>query len=328
MTRRIVYMGTPDFSVPALEILAASDMADVALVVTQPDRLAGRGRKLLSPAVKTAADRLGLPVLQTGTLRDPEIRRRIIDIEPDLIVVAAFGMILGKWILELPNRGCVNLHASLLPEYRGANPIAAAIAMGETTTGVTLMHMDRGLDTGDMYETASLDILEDDTTESLTSRLAELAANLLKHNLSGLLNGSLVATPQGTGATLTRQMTKNDGWLNFSRSGEELECHVRAMWPWPRAWTTTVAGDRIQVHEARVDLNVRPEPGEIAHAGNRVLVGTGDGALELVRIQLPGGRPIEGNGIGQAAALAEGQRLGRSHGPGEVPPLVMPVDPS
>lgn len=326
MMRRIVYMGTPEFSVPALETLAASDVADVALVVTQPDRPSGRGKKLVSPAVKSAADRLGLPVLQTGTLRDPDVRQRIVALEPDLIVVAAFGMILGKWILELPARGCVNLHASILPKYRGANPIAAAIAGGETTTGVTLMHMDRGLDTGDIYATASLDIFASDTTESLTPRLASIASELLHENLAELVDGSLTRRPQGACATLTRPMSKNDGWLDFSRPAMELERHIRAMWPWPRAWTTTSRGDRVQVHRAGVARDASIEPGAIAHLGKRILVGTGGGALELIRVQIPGGKPIEGTAVLQSPSLAVGQQLGVTGGPEMVTPLVVPAD--
>jgi methionyl-tRNA formyltransferase len=326
MKPRVIYMGTPDFSVPALRRLAEGDLAEIALVVTQPDRPAGRGKKLVSPAVKLAADGLGLPVLQTGTLRDPEVRQQIIDIQPDLIVVAAFGMILGKWILELPARGCVNLHASLLPKYRGANPIAASIAMGEVRTGVTLMHMDRGLDTGAMYAAKDIDISAHDTTESLTPRLADVAGDLLEANLAGLLDGTLEATPQPGGATLTRQMTKDDGWLDWSRPAVELERHVRAMWSWPRAWTTADDGTRIQVHTAQVRGDVSGELGRITHDGKSVLVGCGTGALELVRLQLPGGKPIEGNAVLQAPPLNAGAVLGQAGGPQEIPPLVAPVD--
>lgn len=326
MTNRIIYMGTPEFAVPALEMLAENDLADIALVVTQPDRPAGRGKKLVSPAVKVAADRLGLEVMQTGTLRDPEVRRRITGIQPDLIVVAAFGMILGKWILELPRRGCVNLHASLLPRYRGANPIAAAIAMGEPETGVTLMRMDRGLDTGDMYAKTSLDISPSDTTGSLTPPLAEIAAQLLETNLAGLLDGSLQPAPQGERSTLTRQITKADGWMDFTRPAVELERHVRAMWSWPRAWTTSVSGDRIQIHQSAVDETIEANPGVVIHDGERVLVGTGGGALELVRVQLPGGKPIEGNAILQVPVFEAGNILGAKGAPEDMPPLMTPVE--
>lgn len=326
MRPRVIYMGTPDFSVPSLERLAANDQCEVALVVTQPDRPAGRGKKLVSPAVKTAADRLGLPVLQTATLRDPDVRQKIVDIQPDLIVVAAFGVILGRWILELPVRGCVNLHASLLPNYRGANPIAAAIAQGEPVTGVTLMQMDRGLDTGGMYASTEVAIEPEDTTESLTPELAAAAGELLEVNLSALLDGSLAAVPQGEGATLARQMTKADGWIDFTRPAVELERHVRAMWPWPRAWTTGPGGERVQVHATQVVPDEQMSPGKIIHSDNAVRVGTGEGLLELRRVQLPGGRPIEGTALLRADALANGLVLGAVDEPDDVPPLVVPVE--
>jgi methionyl-tRNA formyltransferase len=319
-------MGTPDFAVPALEVLARSDVAQVSLVVTQPDRPAGRGKKLAPPAVKSAAEQLGLPVLQAGTLRDPLARQQITDVRPDLIVVAAFGMILGKWILELPSQGCVNLHASLLPKYRGANPIAAAIAMGEIETGVTLMHMDRGLDTGGIYAAASIPVESSDTTETLTPRLATLTGQLLEAHLQSLLQGQLDATPQPPGATLTRQMTKDDGWLDFTRPAMDLERHVRAMWSWPRAWTTTEAGERLQVHRAGAVSGMPFEPGRVMRSGKRVLVGTGHGALELLRVQMPGGRPIEGNAMLQVSAFSDGAVIGRTGAPRDLLPLVTPVD--
>ncbi len=326
MKPRVIYMGTPEFAVPALERLAKSDHCDLALVVTQPDRAAGRGKKLQSPAVKIAADRLGLPVLQTGTLRDPEVRQRITDIQPALVVVAAFGMILGRWILELPTHGCVNLHASLLPKYRGANPIAAAIAMGERETGVTLMRMDRGLDTGPMYAAVTIVVGDDDTTESLTPKLANVAGDLLLEHLAALLDGTAVATPQPEGATLTRQMTKADGWIDWSRPANEIECHIRATWSWPRAWTTAENGDRIQIHRALVSDSVPGVSGSLHHDGDRIVVSCGKDALELLRVQLPGGKPIEGHALLQAKAIASGTVLGEVGAPDGLPPLVVPVD--
>jgi methionyl-tRNA formyltransferase len=322
----VIFMGTPEFAVPALERLAARREIDLALIVTQPDRPAGRGRKLLSPPVKDAAGRLGLPIVQTATLRDPDVRQRIVGIAPDLVVVAAFGMILGTWILELPACGCVNLHASLLPRYRGANPIAAAIAEGEETTGVTLMRMDRGLDTGAVYAMAEDDIRDNDTTETLTQRLADAAGELLDRRLADLLDGSLVAIPQGDRATLTRPMVKDDGWLDFWRPAAELERQVRAMWPWPRAWTTTPNGERIQVQAASVSRARDSAPGTVIHDGGRVLVSTGGGSLVLVRIQLPGGRPLEGPAIASARTLQAGTVLGTTGRPDALRPLVAPVD--
>lgn len=322
MPSRVIFMGTPEFSVPALQQLAASDLCVISLVVTQPDRPAGRDRKLVSPAVKVAADELGITSVQTSTLRDPDVRQRIIDLQPDLIVVTAFGMILGRWILELPTYGCINLHASVLPKFRGANPIASAIAVGENITGVSLMGMDRGLDTGPVYARTDVSIAHDDTTESLTPKLAKAAAELLNRHLASLLQGTLKAVPQGGGATLTRMMTKNDGWLDFSLSASELERHVRAMWSWPRAWTTNDAGERIQVHAVYVMLETVGQPGEVTHRGKDVIVGTREGSLVLQRVQIPGGRPIEGQAILQCRALSERAFLGKTGGPHEMLPLM------
>lgn len=323
---RIIFMGTPGFAVPALERLAARNDVDLRLVVTQPDRPAGRGRKHVSPPVKEAADRLGLAVIQAPTLRDPDARQRIVDVGPDLVVVVAFGMILGAWILHLPRRGCVNLHASLLPKYRGASPIAAAIAEGERATGVTLMQMDRGLDTGAMYGTSGIDITLSDTTESLTTRLATVAGELLDRHLGALLDGSLVAIPQGEGATLTRPMVKDDGWLDVARPADELARRVRAMWPWPRAWSTAPDGERIQVHAATVSRALDRPPGTVIHDAGSVLVATGDGSLVLTRVQLPGGRPIEGRAIAAVRALQAGTVLGAVGQPRDLKPLVVSVD--
>jgi methionyl-tRNA formyltransferase len=326
MLPRVIYMGTPDFAVPALERLAANGHCELALVVTQPDRPAGRGKKLVSPAVKITADELGLPTVQTTTLRDPDVRQQIIDLKPDLIIVAAFGMILGKWILELPVRGCVNLHASLLPRYRGASPIASAIAEGEDVTGVSLMLMDRGLDTGPVYATTRIAIEDDDTTELLTPKLATAAGDLLEDNLQALLNGSMEAVPQGAGATLTRMMTKADGWIDFSKPAIAIERHIRAMWPWPRAWTTNDEHVRIQVHAADVSAEAVGAPGLISRRGNGVHVGTGGGSLVLRRILLPGGKPLEDSAITQSVALVEGNVLGVAEQQSTQPPLVQPVE--
>jgi len=325
MRPRVIFMGTPEFAVPAMERLALSDLCDLSLVVTQPDRRAGRGKKLVSPPVKIAADAMGVTTLQTGSLRHPEVRQRIIDLSPDLIVVAAFGMILGKWILDLPVRGCVNLHASLLPKYRGANPIATAIAEGERETGITLMQMDRGLDTGAMYASSRIAIDEADTTESLTPKLAALAGNLLEANLGPLLAGALPATPQGAGASLTRMMTKDDGWIDFRRPAVEIERQVRAMWPWPRTWTLGPDSSRIQVHLVDVVVETVGAPGKIVRRNDEVLVGTGSGSIILRRIQLPGGRPVEGRALLNSGSLTEDERLGEAGGPMDLPPLVVPV---
>ncbi|MGC4106999.1 MAG: methionyl-tRNA formyltransferase [Thermomicrobiales bacterium] len=319
-------MGTPEFAVPALRVLAQSDEVDLRLVVTQPDRPAGRGRTLAPPPVKVAAVELGIPILQTATLRDPDVRAQIVATEPALIVVAAFGMILGRWILDLPPRGCVNLHASILPAYRGANPISSAILQGDAETGVTLMRMDRGLDTGDILDIARIPILPEDTTDVLTERLASLAADQLAGTLDALLDGSMIATPQPSGATLTRQLTKADGWIDWMRPAEAIERQVRALWPWPRTWTTLADGMTMQVHRSSVvrETDTGAQPGTML-AGGLVATGGGD-ALRLERVQLAGGKPVEGSAIANIAKLAPGTVLGAVGVPDPTPPaLVVPA---
>lgn len=306
---RIIFLGTPDFAVPALRALAARDDIELHLVVTQPDRPSGRGKKLAGPPVKDAALELGLPLLQTDSLRPSDVKEQIIATRPDLVVVAAFGMILGKWILELPTYGCVNLHASLLPKYRGASPISAAILAGDTMTGVTLMQMDRGLDTGDMLASIDIPIEANDTTESLTPKLAEVAAILLDHRLSDLLAGAITSFSQPSGATETRQLQKEDGRINWNDSAQQIERQVRAMWTWPRAWTALPNGDRMQIHQAQVREDNSLSAGELALHDQTVLVGTGKGALVLKRVQLPGGKPIDGNAILQRMQSFISQRI-------------------
>ena len=306
---RVIFMGTPEFAVQSLQALAKRTDIDLCLVVTQPDRPAGRGKKLVAPPIKTAAEELGLPILQTDSLRHPEVKAQIIATQPDLVVVAAFGMILGKWILELPTYGCVNLHASLLPRYRGASPISAAILAGESTSGVTLMQMDRGLDTGDMLDTIEVPINPEDTTESLTPKLAVAAAKLLDDRLTDLLGGAIEAVPQPEGATETVQLTKDDGRIEWSQPAEQIERQVRAMWSWPRAWTQLPSGDRMQIHAVRHVSETEVPAGVISVRDKRVYVGAENGEIELVRVQLPGGRPIDGNALQQKLAALDGQSL-------------------
>jgi methionyl-tRNA formyltransferase len=270
-----------------------------------------------------AADRLGIPTLQTSSLKPAGIGAHLENVAPDLIVVAAFGIILGPRTLQLPRLGCVNLHASLLPAYRGANPIAAAIAKGESETGVTLMRMDRGLDTGPVLAMRSLAILPDDTTATLTGKLAQVGADLLTDSLGGLLAGVLPDRPQGPGATLTRPMTKDDGWIDWHQPAAGIERHVRAMLPWPRAWTTFPDGSRLQVLVASVEMQaLDAEPGTLLVDGSRCEVATGDGVLQLEEVQLPGGKPLPGRAIADRLKDRHGQVLGREGQPEQLSPLV------
>jgi len=322
MPARLVYMGTPEFACPALEALAQRTDLEIALVVTQPDRPAGRGRRLQSTPVALLADRTGIPVYRASSLRTAESRQPIIELAPDLIVVAAFGLILGRSILELPTHGCVNLHASLLPAYRGANPIAAAIRDGTKVTGVSLMRMERGLDTGPVLAVRQVDIISDDTTASLTPRLANVAGDLLDQHLSGLLAGRLEAVPQPEGATCTRPMTKDDGWIDWRLSATDIERHVRAMWSWPRAWTTLPDGSRLQIHRSHLVDHVTGEPGLVATAEGLLIVAGGDRGLALDIVQLPGGRPIPGISLLSRGVLGIGDILGTGGSPPASAPLV------
>ena len=233
---RTLFFGTPEIAVPALRALA--DTTELVALVAQPDRPAGRGLEVKPVPTKAAALELGIEVHQPTKVKTPDFAAWVADRRADVAVVMAYGRILPTAVLAAPRLGCVNLHASILPAYRGANPISSAILKGDPETGVTLMRMDRGLDTGDILDVVRTPILPDDTTDMLTARLAHLAADQLAANLEALLDGSIIATPQPEGATITRQLVKADGWIDWSRPAAEIERQTRAMWPWPRAWTT------------------------------------------------------------------------------------------
>ncbi len=324
MSKRIVFLGTPSYACPALEHLAARADCEVVLVVTQPDRPAGRGRKLQAPAVKVLALDLGLPVVQAGSLRTAAARLPLVTAQPDLIVVAAFGLILGTSVLSLPPNGCVNLHASLLPAYRGANPIAAAIASGERRTGVSLMRMERGLDTGPVHDRAEIDITTQDTTGSLTRHLAERGASLLGQLLPALLDGTARAEAQGTGGTCTRPMVKDDGWIDWTLPAVEIERHVRAMWPWPRAWTTLPDRSRVQIHTAEVITSRHAvAPGTIVPSESDMLIQCGADTLRLVTVQVAGGKPGDGTVLRTRIPAGSDVGLGRMGSPLEIMPLLV-----
>lgn len=287
----IIFMGTPEFAVPSLRALAG--MARVSAVFTQPDAPAGRGGQPKPPPVKLAAQELGIPVFQPVSLKPPEVYEQLRELAPDVIVVAAFGHILRKNVLELPPRGCVNVHASLLPRWRGASPISAAIAAGDAQTGVTIMRMGAGLDDGPMLSQSAVNILPNDTTGSLTPRLAQLGAELLAQTLPGYLRGDLSPIPQPEhGITLCRTLKKEQGQMDWRAPAPALERHTRAMSPWPGAFTHW-DGKLIKILEVSLAPVSRPElpAGQVfAHAKN-VCVQCGEGALELIKIQPEGKKP-------------------------------------
>jgi methionyl-tRNA formyltransferase len=288
MSIRVVFMGSPDFALPSLSALMKT--YQVVGAVTQPDRASGRGRELKAPPVKTLALELNIPVAQPEKLRDGMSQLR--GWNPDLIVVAAFGQILKKDVLDLPRYGCINVHASLLPRWRGAAPVNAAILAGDEETGVTVMQMDVGLDTGPMLAQKSIRIGRDDTAGSVIQALSSLGADLLIETLPEYFSGNLKPVPQpAEGATYASMLKKEDGLLDFTRPAVELERRARAMNPWPGAWFEW-NGNPLKVLRAST---VSGEKG--LRSGNRFTVDgkpavqSAEGVLVLDEVQ-PAGRKI------------------------------------
>jgi methionyl-tRNA formyltransferase len=289
-------MGSPEFAIPSLKALAEN--FQVVGVVTQPDKPAGRGQALTPPPVKSAALELGLPVIQPQRLKETEAIAQLQDWQPDLIVVAAFGQILRQPVLELPQHGCVNVHASLLPRWRGAAPIQAALLHGDRETGVTVMCMDPGVDTGPTLAQQSLPIQPGDTAGVLDGRLSHLGARLVLDTLPAYLSGELTPQPQDeTRATYAPLLKKEDGELDFTQSAEALERRVRAFNPWPGAYIQW-QGQPLKVLRAHI-----AGPGALrppVAAGQRCIVqkqpavGTADGLLVLDEVQPAGKKPMPG----------------------------------
>jgi methionyl-tRNA formyltransferase len=303
---RIVFMGTPEFAVPTLAALLKHYR--VAGVVTQPDRPAGRGRQVAAPPVKTTAQAAGVPVIQPQRLREPEAMAQLQAWAPELIVVAAFGQILKPAVLDLPRYGCLNVHASLLPRHRGAAPIAAAILAGDAETGITLMRMDPGLDTGPVVGQRRVPIEPDDTTASLSDRLAWAGAEFIIETLPAYLGGALLPQPQDDSqATYAPQLKKEDGRLEFTRPAIELARRVRALTPWPGAFCLVpgvegAAPQPMKVMRA-IALDERlADVGQVVDTPRGPAVGTGSGALLLLEVQ-PAGRRLM-----PAADFARGAR--------------------
>jgi len=294
----LVFCGTPQFAVPTLEKLVEAGHS-VPLVVTQPDRPRGRGMEVAVSPVKDAAIRLGIAVAQPATIKNnAEFRDQLAAIHPDAIIVVGYGRIIPQWMIDLPRLGNLNLHASLLPKYRGAAPIQWAIANGESVTGVTTMRIDAGLDTGDILMQHEMPIGPEDTAETLGPKLASIGADLMVETLRGLESGQVRPTAQDhSQATLAPILKKEDGRMDFARSAEDLFNRLRGFQPWPGAFTT-FKGKTLQVRSARpVQHTVKIRPAEIAVGGTRLFVGCGknednnaDTVLELVEIQPEGKR--------------------------------------
>jgi len=290
---RVVFMGTPEFAVPSLRALA--DTHQVVGVVTQPDRQAGRGRRVIQSPIKEEALARDLPLFQPQSLRAPEAIEQLAAWQPEAIVVAAFGQILRQNVLDLPPHGCLNIHASLLPRWRGAAPIAAAILAGDTATGVTIMRVDAGLDTGPVLAQQEVTIRPDDTRAELGERLANAGAELLTETLPAYLAGDLQPRPQPEeGVTYAERLRKEDGLLDWSRPATELDRRVRAFNPWPGAFTT-LRGKRFKVLQTTPLLEWQGDapPGTVIALADGAAVVTGKGALRLEAVQLAGKRPMD-----------------------------------
>ncbi len=290
---RIVYMGSPEIAVPSLNALA--EHYHVVGVVTQPDREAGRGKKIVQPPVKEAASALNIPVIQPEKMKVPGTFEQLQDWAPDLIVVMAFGQILRRNVLELPRLGCLNAHASLLPRWRGASPIQAAILHGDSVSGVTIMQMDPGIDTGPMLCSREIAIAPDDTTVTLSAKMADLAAQLLIETIPGYADGSILPQPQQEeGACYTGMISKQDGILDFAKPADALERQVRAYNPWPCA-TTEVEGGTIKIYQAHTAENTEQlTPGSRTIVKGLPAIAAADGLLVLDELQAPGKKAMPG----------------------------------
>jgi methionyl-tRNA formyltransferase len=288
---RIVFMGSPEFAAPMLRALA--ERYDIAGVVTQPDRPAGRGRRLTSPAVRLLAAGLGLPVMQPPRLRAPEAMQQLREWAPQVIVVAAFGQILRPDVLSLPEHGCINVHASLLPRWRGAAPIQAALLAGDAETGVTIMKMDEGVDTGGILSQRALPIGSDETAGSLSQRLSKLGVDLLLEALPPYLAGELRPRGQDNDkATYAPMLKKEDGLLDIARPARELALRVRAFNPRPGAFLPWDAAN-LKVHRAHAETG-ESVPGRRMVYHGQPAIGTGSGILVLDEVQPPGKKLMQG----------------------------------
>lgn len=311
---RIIFCGTPQFAVPTLEKLVAEGF-EVALVLTNPDEPVGRGHRVQAPPLKQCAERLQLPIFQPSKLKTDQVRERLTEVQPEAIVVAAYGHIIPKWMIELPRLGCINLHASLLPRYRGAAPIQWALIKGEKVTGNTTMQIDTGLDTGPMLLTQRVQITSDETTETLSRKLSGPGAELMVETLRKLDRGQLRPQPQdGSQATLAPRLKRSDGLIDWTLPADRIFGRVRGLRPWPGAFTA-FRGKHLHLWWAAPETGTAsPEPtpvGTLAQRTSGLFVACGESTwLELKEVQLEGRKRITGRDFANGVRLQPGERLG------------------
>lgn len=309
---RVIFMGTPQMAVPALLALLEAGH-DVVAAVTQPDRPKGRGGKLAAPPVKQSAEARGIPVLQPEKVRDPAFIEAFAALAPDVAVVIAFGQILPRALLDIPKFGCINIHASLLPKYRGAAPINWAIAHGERETGLTTMRMDAGMDTGPTYLSAATPIGAEEDAEALTGRLAEMAGPLIVETLARVAEGMEPVPQDDARATRAPLLKKEVGRIRWDRPAVEIVNRVRAFAPWPGSHTD-YRGEPWKVVRARVGESAARDavPGTVLRVdGDSVLVAAGEGSVRILSLQVPGGRPMTVQAYLNGHPVARGEVLGR-----------------
>ena len=308
---RLIFLGTPEFAVPTLRAVVASGPR-VLEVITPPDRPSGRGQQLSASPVKRAAQELGLPVHQPERVKSPEVVARLAALKPDAMVVVGYGQIIPQAIIDIPPHGIINVHASLLPRYRGAAPVQWAIARGETVTGVSTMRIDAGLDTGDILLQRRTPIGADETAIELSERLAAMGAGLLVETLEGLERGSLVPVRQDASeATYAPLLKKEDGRVDWSRPAPEIHNRVRGLAPWPGCYTW-LRGSLLHIWRTRVGEPLAGAPGALRISQGRLWAVCGQGSsLELLELQLEGRKRVA------AGAFLSGQRLSENEVVGE-----------
>ncbi len=287
----IIFFGTPQFAIPSLERLILHQ-EDIALVVTQPDKFGGRGHKMIPPPVKVFAEERKIPVVQPQSIKDKDFLKKIKSISPEFIIVVAYGKILPPEILEIPQKGCINLHASLLPRHRGAAPIQWAIIKGDRETGVTTMLMDEGLDTGPILLQKKEPILMDDTTTTLSERLADRGADLLVQTVKGLRRGEIKPRAQTGKPTFAPPLKKSDGLIDWNMTAIEIFNRIRGLQPWPGAYTY-LKGKVLKIKKVDIQDGLG-EPGKVVYKDkSNLLIATSDGLIRILELQLEGKKTMD-----------------------------------